>query len=245
MSEAISSDGGSSSVPQKGKEERSRRAFDWIVFDFGGVVYTNSPSYLQQGAPEMEALAQSLGVESRSALKKRVYSDSLEWGRAKIGKMSSKEFFASIFTSLGVTDEEEILRHRETVQHLGKWIDPKMIQLVKDLRSAGYKISMLSNYEDDLRSTIQQRENMRAIEELFDLLVISGETGVAKPSGESYADALRQMGVEDAGRVLFIDDKKRNVDAAIGCGWVHSLLFTSTEQCDADVRKATGLASSG
>jgi putative hydrolase of the HAD superfamily len=56
-------------------------------------------------------------------------------------------------------------------------------------------------------------------DELFDVVVISGEVGLRKPEPEIYALAARRLGV-DPGTCVFVDDLSPNVRGAEAAGMV-------------------------
>ena len=62
----------------------------------------------------------------------------------------------------------------------------------------------------------------------FELRVLSYEVGSWKPEAKIYALALEKAGVKPE-EAIFIDDQKKNVDAAEALG-IHGIVFQNTEQ---------------
>jgi HAD superfamily hydrolase (TIGR01509 family) len=60
---------------------------------------------------------------------------------------------------------------------------------------------------------------------LFDVVVCSGEEGVAKPDPTIYRLALDRLGVEP-GEAVFVDDSRGHVAAARELG-IHAIHFTT------------------
>ena len=56
-----------------------------------------------------------------------------------------------------------------------------------------------------------------ALEQLFDVVVNSAFVGMRKPEHRIYFYTVDQMGVP-VERVLFLDDNRANVEAAVACG---------------------------
>ena len=89
-----------------------------------------------------------------------------------------------------------------------------VVHHIRGLRSAGYRLGMLTNnvaeWRDAWRSTIP-------IAELFDDVVDSSEVGICKPDPGVYHLACERLGVEPPAAV-FLDDTERNVEGARAVG---------------------------
>ncbi|MAU33784.1 hypothetical protein CL689_05585 [Candidatus Saccharibacteria bacterium] len=96
------------------------------------------------------------------------------------------------------------------------------IDFIRELKGE-YKLGMISNVSSGevLRSLFRKGE----LDQLFDVVVASGDVGVAKPQAQIYWKALNALDVlpEEA---LFIDDIARFTDAASDLG-LQTLLFES------------------
>ena len=98
------------------------------------------------------------------------------------------------------------------VDYAGVLTDPDADALyaaIEGLRDRGVRTALLSNTAGG--STTLGRH--------FDALVFSGEIGWAKPAREAYLITADQLGVP-AGRCVFVDDSRRNVDGAVAAGMV-------------------------
>lgn len=82
-------------------------------------------------------------------------------------------------------------------------------ELVADLKSAGYRLYVLSNMAREFIDFLRRMP----VYANFDGEVISCEEHVAKPSLEIYRILLSRYGLDPA-QTLFIDDRQTNVDAA-------------------------------
>jgi epoxide hydrolase-like predicted phosphatase len=96
-----------------------------------------------------------------------------------------------------------------------------MVGVVRQVRRAGFKTALLSNSW----GLGYPREGW---DELFDVIVISGEVGLRKPEPEIYELCARQLGVDPAACV-FVDDLSPNVRGAVEVGMVGILHRTYDE----------------
>jgi glucose-1-phosphatase len=70
---------------------------------------------------------------------------------------------------------------------------------------------------------------------VFDRWILSHEVGFKKPDAEIFQEAMKWAGVEP-GRILFIDDMKRHVEAARSLG-MEAIHFTSALQLKEELSK--------
>ncbi len=94
----------------------------------------------------------------------------------------------------------------------GMRVEPSMLDVVRAARAAGVRTGLLSNswgldYERDGWDT------------LFDTVVISGEVGLRKPDPAIYALAAQRLELPPA-EIVFVDDLRPNVQAAVTAGMV-------------------------
>lgn len=76
------------------------------------------------------------------------------------------------------------------------------MQLLKELKGE-YKLAMLTNVPS--RYSLDQRFQPGELDELFDVVVASGEVGWDKPAPEIYTMTVEKLGVKPE-ECLFIDD---------------------------------------
>lgn len=96
--------------------------------------------------------------------------------------------------------------------------------LVYRVRKLGYKTALLSN-------SWGNEYPRSGWDEMFDVVVISGEVGMRKPEPRIYEFTLDQLEVK-APAAIFIDDIMHNVTAAadLGITGIHHLNYESTQQ---------------
>lgn len=170
-----------------------------IVFDLGGVVFARDPrkfepefikffSYIM--LPEMPHFWEEYdrGVSTYE----QVLSDLAEYNSCD-RELAEKNLKRSILT------QEEI---------------PATKALIKDLKSAQYKLYVLSNMSLEFIEFLRKRD----VYKYFDGEVVSCEEHIIKPDAEIYQRLTSRYGL-DVAETLFIDDRQQNVDAARNEGW--------------------------
>lgn len=165
-----------------------------IVFDLGGVVFARDPrkferefieffSYIM--LPEMPHFWEEYdrGVSTYN----RVIDDLAEYNNCD-RELAEHNLRRSIVT------QEEI---------------PATKSLIADLKSAGYKLYVLSNMSLDFIEFLKTKE----VYKYFDGEVVSCYEKVVKPDVEIYKILVDRYSLK-ADETLFIDDRKSNVEAA-------------------------------
>jgi epoxide hydrolase-like predicted phosphatase len=107
-----------------------------------------------------------------------------------------------------------------------------MAGLVRRAKGSGLRTALLSNSWGDqyLRDGWQ---------DMFDVVVISGEVGMRKPEARIFEHTSRLLGY-DGSQVVFVDDHVANVQAAAQQGWV-TIHHTSYEQTAAELETLFGI----
>lgn len=104
------------------------------------------------------------------------------------------------------------------------------VAILEGLIEAGHDVTMLTNFAAD--TFVEARERFPFLNRPRGVTV-SGEVGLIKPDPAIYAHHVRSFGLEPAAS-LFIDDSRKNVDAAIAAGW-QAVLFTDADQLATDL----------
>ena len=128
---------------------------------------------------------------------------------------------------LGVTTEalREIVKAGESVN----W---PLVDYIRSLKPH-YKIGMVSNIND--RFYIDAHFDGNLIDELFDVVVTSGEVGHVKPAPEIYQAALDRLQVE-GDEVVMTDDVEAYANGASSVG-IHPIWFHNLDQFKAEFQK--------
>ena len=191
-----------------------------VLIDFGGVITTGVLQAFEQfgellGAPPGLVLdllnhataARRLLVEHECG---RVDADAFDRG------------FADRLSEHGVVVEPERLSAQ---MQAGLRRDDETVRLIEDLRTAGVPVALVSNaLGRDCYAGFD-------LDALADVVVISSEVGVRKPSRRIYAIACERLGI-DPHQAVMVDDLQQNLDGAARLG-IAGVLHTDA----ADTRK--------
>lgn len=186
-----------------------------IIFDLGGVLIQWERRYV------FEDLLPYNGVEMDTLLNEIC---TLEWN----AEMDAGKPFAQAVA-------ERIALYPKYASFIRAYHEqwPKMIrgsiddtvQIMSELRQAGYELHALSNWSAETFPLVQPRFPFLG---WFDITVLSGEMGVNKPDARIYETLLQRI-QRPANECLFIDDTAKNITAAhqLGFDVVH---FQSPQQ---------------
>lgn len=112
---------------------------------------------------------------------------------------------------------------------------PGTVDVVRALHAAGVPLYGLTNWSDELYLHAPARFEFLA---LLDDVVVSGTEQAAKPDRRAYEIVAERAGLP-LGRLVFVDDRQVNVDAAASLG-MDAILFTDADRLRTDLR-ARGL----
>jgi putative hydrolase of the HAD superfamily len=148
------------------------------------------------------------------------------------GDVPHSEYWQNFATQAGVViDEAKIEKARQLDLELWGDINDAMILWVQDLRSAGFKMAILSNMPADMAA--HMRKNFAWFSH-FDHHIFSGEVRSVKPEPEIYQHCINALGVQPS-EALFIDDREINLQQARATG-IHTIRFQSVDQLRDDLQ---------
>jgi putative hydrolase of the HAD superfamily len=204
------------------------RAFDAVLFDFGGVLTT--PVW-----DSFAAFCRREGLEPDAV--KRLFREDPEalalLRRLETGEISEAEFERHFGRRLGLEAPEHLI---DSLFEGMKPLDV-MVAAVRDLRLGGIKTGLVSNswstnhYDRDL------------LGKLFDEVLISGELGMHKPEPEIYRLAAERIGVAPE-RCLFVDDLRENCEGAEAVG-MRAIRHRDPAETIAELGELTGVELEG
>lgn len=174
-----------------------------VVFDYAGVV-AGDPGYVFD-----QNVAKIMGVTIKDFKTTYYHYNDLH----NTGKISWRDLWTLILRDLDKVSTESSLF--EFIQK-PKSLNQSVVDLIKELKQKQYKIVLLSNYSRDGATKIRHHPELST---LFDLMLISGETGLAKPHPEAYSDLIKKLGFQ-ADQIIFIDDSPKNIKTAKDMGIV-------------------------
>jgi putative hydrolase of the HAD superfamily len=96
-----------------------------------------------------------------------------------------------------------------------------MIEIARELKGKGLKIFILSN--NFIERTDYYKKNFPFLQELFDKIYYSWQTGFVKPDIRAYEKVLKDNNLLPA-ECLYFDNSKENIEIANNLG-IKSFLF--------------------
>lgn len=184
-----------------------------IGFDYGGVIHKTPGS-------DMEAMADFFGMpieKVRTVFFENNYRVNVE------KTMNWIELWEHIAKILGLQSKSQDVASFINEREKKKEIDQDLVQLICDLRSAGYSIGLLSNYSSSLHGRLEEQ----GIAHLFDSIATSSEMQAMKPQPEAFYKFCAMLGIEPQD-LVFIDDSKKSLETAGTVGYT-PILFRGFE----------------
>ncbi len=110
-------------------------------------------------------------------------------------------------------------------------VDTALFDFITELKGRGLKIGLLSNVGSDMMSELFEPEQIA----LFDEIVLSYQTGMAKPDHEIYQLTTNRLGVLPEESV-FVDDIERFCTAAKEVG-LQAIWHRDTDETVAQIEE--------
>jgi 2-haloacid dehalogenase len=111
------------------------------------------------------------------------------------------------------------------------------VEVLADLRAAGYQLGALSNWSAETFRLVRSRFEFL---EWFDAIVLSGEVRILKPDPRIFAVLLERLG-RRADECVFVDDSAANVEGARRLGF-DTIRFATPEALRAELERRGVLA---
>ncbi|MFS0692991.1 HAD family hydrolase [Streptomyces nitrosporeus] len=199
-------------------------SLDLIVFDYSEVLSRNQPDTV------VAALEEAAGVPPE-----RFWE---AWHRHRPAyntTASAADYWQLVADDLGA-DWDTAHRQRLWDTDIGNCLNPHepTLRIVRRLHGK-VPLVLLSDAPSDLARCLDGSPGMA----LFDHLFFSCDIAVNKPDPQAYRTVLRHTGAQ-AGRTLFIDDKRVNTEAAARLG-LRTHHYTSAEDLDRYLARTHGL----
>ena len=126
-----------------------------------------------------------------------------------LGEIDNVAYYAAIQELAGI--EPAVMEAREYgVQP----IDPMLLHYIKNTLASRYELYIASNASASLLEDLLKKDGFTGI---FAHIFVSSKMGVIKPEPGFYQSLLQNVSIS-ASEILFVDDRKPNVDAAITAG---------------------------
>jgi putative hydrolase of the HAD superfamily len=167
-----------------------------VVFDWGG---TLTPWH------SVDPVQAWLAATDDADLATRLHAAELQvWKRSQVEHRSAA--MADVFAAAGVELTTPILTAFHGWWEPHTYIDPEAPELLRELRSRGLKIGVLSNtiWSRQEHERIFARDQITA---LIDADVYSSEIAYTKPHPEAFLAILGALEVDDPGSAVFVGDR--------------------------------------
>jgi putative hydrolase of the HAD superfamily len=204
-----------------------------IISDFGGVLTTPLIQSFMAFQNETGISAENLGLAMQAIAEADGENPLFKLER---GEITEASFLDQIADAL-----EPLLGHRPHM-HRFKEIyfealdpNPPMIDLMYELKDAGYRMAMLTN---NVREWEPLWRSMLSVDEIFETVVDSGFVGCRKPESRIYAMTLERIAMPPEA-CLFVDDVLVNCEGAEKAG-IWAIHFQHNDQAIAAIRTALG-----
>ncbi|TLF73198.1 HAD family hydrolase [Nocardia cyriacigeorgica] len=190
-----------------------------VLVDFGGVMTTSVLEGFREFGASIGYPDLPITLLSTDEISRRLLADH-ESGRIDADAFDAG--FAERLRAHGAAVDPDGLSARMQV---GLRRDEDSIELIRELRDAGTPVALVSNaFGRDCYAGFD-------LTELADVVVISSEVGIRKPSRQIYRIACDRLGVRPEQAVM-IDDLQQNLDGAARLG-IAGVLHTAA----ADTRR--------
>lgn len=177
-----------------------------IVFDLGGVIMTLDPA---EALRRFKALGLSDAERYLDA-----YTQSGIFGNLEEGKITAEDFRSKLSSLTGHELTFDECKHA----WLGyrKDVPQRNLDLLKELRTKGYRLILLSNTNPFMMDWALSSEfdgKGSSLNDYFDALYLSYRLGIMKPALDFFRQVLDNENILPE-ETLFVDDGPRNVEAA-------------------------------
>lgn len=108
-------------------------------------------------------------------------------------------------------------------------LDKSLIAIVQKIKR-NYRTGLLSNANAGWLDVILHKHQLHRY---FDKITVSSKIGYTKPHPSAFAHALSALGV-NAQEVIFVDDRKSNIDAARQCG-LTGIIYRDAKQLEREL----------
>ena len=195
-----------------------------IVFDYGGVLVTNSAATKSSLTDDIAATVGVTTDDFRQAYFKYNYLTNIEnqpWINACLRAV------AEFNVSSEVSD-----RVRKLVKDFNDStvVNKDLVDRLPELTTA-YTLAILSNYTLELRAVLTSQ----GLHDYFDRVFVSSEIGFQKPRPSAFAAVYQSLNINPE-EMVFIDDSRKSLETAHEVGYT-PILFQNNAQLFSDFEK--------
>jgi putative hydrolase of the HAD superfamily len=194
-----------------------------VVFDFGKVISLPPPPEV----PEEISRITGLPAETLAEL------DRKHRGEYDRGRFDGKGYYKFLLSLAGVFPDDPALEKIAAIDQGGwKHINAGTVELMRDIKRAGFILGILSNMPHDFLAW--GRAHIPVFTEA-DTAIFSCEARIIKPEPGIYEKLKNGIGCE-YGEIVFFDDLPDNIKKARELG-IHGILWEGPEAARAALKK--------
>jgi len=172
-----------------------------IILDLGGVIVSPKIEKIN------DMIAEHIGIDI-SQFNEFIFNYRSDLTKGKISLFEVYSKLIKKFNLVKFSNQDVLDKHLEIFQEKINDLNEEIISLLKKLRE-NYLVICLVNTELDVVPLVKKR----GVYDYFKHAYISTQMGMEKPDAEIYQTVLNEIKCKPE-EVIFIDDKKENVDAA-------------------------------
>lgn len=196
-----------------------------IAFDYGGVIKINDSDLIAD-------ICEYLNISKEDWHKEYFKINHL----ANTQNVSFEEVFKIVTSKFNDSEEArnhvlDLMKYNKGKYHLNN----ELVDIIKELRSNGYKTALLSNNSIELR----QRLKDDGIIDIFDGIIISAEVGLQKPQPGMFQILFDKLEVKP-NEVVFIDDTLKSLEGADDIGYI-PVLYKDNESLKLELSNILGI----
>lgn len=106
-------------------------------------------------------------------------------------------------------------------------LDPDALDVLRTLKERGLRLGLLSNY--DHSPHIETLLKHHQLDSLFDVIMISEQTGYKKPQIEIFRLMEQRLGLAASELIYVGDHPEKDIAGAVGAGWAAALIAREGE----------------
>ena len=180
-------------------------AVDTVVFDLGGVLIDWNPRYLYRRLFDDEAAMERFLAEVCTGA----------WNEQQDAGRSWHEAVASLSAQFP-QHAKLIAAYRDGWREMLGGVIQGSVDLLAELKARGVRLYALTNWSHETFPRAKEIERFGFLH-WFEGIVVSGEERLVKPDPRIYRRLFERHAIDPA-RAIYIDDARRNVDAAAALG---------------------------
>jgi putative hydrolase of the HAD superfamily len=209
--------------------------FEAVLWDFGGVI-TSSPFDAFNRYEAEHGLPRDF-IRGVNAINHHENA----WAKFESSRVTVAEFDELFARETAAAGHE--VRGYDVIGLLGGDVRPRMVQVLKRCKQ-DYRVACLTNNANagqgtGMSSSDQQAADVRAVMQLFDLIIESSKEGIRKPDPRIYYLACERIGVVPE-NIVYLDDLGINLKPARELGMT-TIKVSSEAQAIADLGRILGI----